>query len=318
MLKQMVRTCIGTFLPAIAFAGPISFVFDYSTNTPGLGFLDPVEGAARQAALNQAGAMYSDLFGSYFKNSGVITLSVQYLNDASAPQAASASSAFENRPGTFGDGEVIRTKLLTNTDLNGAADDGGLIVNWAVDWQLNANGPYAANEYDFYAVLFHEFTHALGVGSEVWGDAAASDRFGQGVDGSSTPGSWSEFDKYLTDCQGSRVVDPNTFEVNQTVATTAKHTHGCFDGPNAVAVNGGDVPLNVNVDLSHLNDNEYPTAMMKPGVLPGPEVRKWLPVEVAILQDLGYNVVPEPGTSALVLAALALVSTARRRAGTGR
>lgn len=318
----------GAFVATPASAA-LAFTFDYSGNTPGVGFLDPTEGGARQAALANAGNLFSNLFGSYFGNSGALIFAVTSTNDASSPTLASAGTNQVAAPGTFGGGEVVRRKLVDGVDLNGATADGNVDVNWGYNWQLDPNtpatGPGPGQSYDFYAALFHEFTHALGFGSNISGTPGA-DSFGNGAEGSGTQGSWSKWDQFLTDCAANPVVNPTTYQINQTTFAAAQADGGCFTGPNAVAAFGAEAKLYANPDQSHLDETLFSTPnvaanyMMKPNRDYGPqEARDWKPLEVGILTDLGYsriaaNAVPEPASALLVLVALAGVGVARRRA----
>ncbi len=68
----------------------------------GVGFLDPTEGAARQAALDTAGNLYSNLFGNYFSNSGTIDMSVTSTDNPASGILASAGSNFESVCGPIG------------------------------------------------------------------------------------------------------------------------------------------------------------------------------------------------------------------------
>jgi len=309
------------FIGGTASRADLMFTFDYSGNTAGVGFLDPLDGAARQTALTTAGNLFSNLYGSHFSNMGTITLAVTSTNDNTLDTLASAGSNFENSPGTFGGGEVIRNKLVNGIDLNGASHDGYVDVNWGYEWELDPNIPAvvpgAGQTFDFYAAVFHEFTHALGFGSEI-SSTPGSDRFGQGEDGSGNPGSWSKWDEFLQDGNGNTLVHSGNFEVNQPAFADAQANGGVFAGPNAVAAYGGVVPLFPNSDQSHLDEvtfsmpNMSNNFMMKPERDYGPqEARTWSSLEVAILRDLGYTAVPEP--SSIVLLAVGMLGVCLRR-----
>ncbi len=297
------------------------FTFDYSGNTPGVGFLDPVTGAARQNALSTAGTLFSNLFSSHFSNSAALTFSVTSTYDNTASTLASAGSNSVSAPGTYGGAEVVRNKVIFGNDLNGSTADGIVDVNWGYNWELDPNtlavAPGIGESYDFYAAAFHEFTHALGFGSLISG-TPGHDGNGSGAQGSSTPGSWAKWDQFLADASNSSLVNGATFEVNQTAFANAQTNGGFFTGANAVAAYGGRVPLFVDPDVSHLDESTFATPtsatnfMMKPQRDYGPqEARVWSGLEVGILRDLGYTAVPEPSSAMFVLLVLAGMSFSR-------
>ena len=154
-------------LGTAAYAG-ITFQFQYG-DPAGTGFLDPIYGASRQAALNTAANNFSAMFGSHFSNSATIVLTANAQNDPYSGTLASASSYFTN-PGSagFNLGEVVRTKLQNGIDLNGNVADGVVNVNFGANWELDFNTPPAwgwgwyPGTHDFYGTLYHEFTHTLG------------------------------------------------------------------------------------------------------------------------------------------------------------
>ncbi|MGJ8655786.1 MAG: PEP-CTERM sorting domain-containing protein [Akkermansiaceae bacterium] len=279
----------------------LSFTFDYSGNDAGIGFLDASEGMARQAALVEAGNRFSTLFGSHFSDSAVINLSVTSSNDAMGTTLASAGSNFVPAAGTFGGGEVLRTKLQTGIDLNTTGFDGFVDVNWGHVWQLDADTPAGAAEYDLYAALYHEFTHALGIGSEIFG-TPGGDRYDNGDQGSGNQGSWAKWDEFLIEDLGDPLINTTTFEVNTAALESARNIGGYFTGTFARLANGGeDVHLVIDDDQSHLNSIDFAGMMMVPTRDFGDgEARTWSGIEVGMLQDLGYTPVPEPSTTALL------------------
>ena len=303
----------------------ITFEFDYSDNAAGVGFLDPLTGAARRAALDQAGQMYSSLFGSYFTNTATIKLSVTSSDDSSVPTLMSAGSNSlvpgGARPG-FTYLDVVREKLVSGIDHNGAAADGSVDVNWGFTWQLDPSTPANAlnEEFDFYAAAMHELTHALSFASSI--STTGTDALGN-----TTGGYWNSFDRFLTDQSGNSFINGTTFDIDQArynaslVGGTGTGIH--FNGANAMAAYGNQlVPIYSPTTLepgssgSHLDTSFFLMSMMKHDRSYGPnEARTFNAVEVGILTDLGYTAVPvpEPQTYALLLSGLAVVGAMARR-----
>jgi hypothetical protein len=299
----------------------ISFQFDYSGNTPGVGFLDPVLGAARQQALTDAGNLYASMFGSYFSNSGIVTMAVTSTDDANSDTLASAGSELlgNGTPG-FTVVDVVRTKLLTGVDENGATADGSVDVNWGHAWALDPNTPASNAEFDFFAAISHELTHALGFSSLVNQD-------GTDIFGNSNPGEYGAFDAFLVDLFGSSLIDANgNLDSNAWIAASTGGSSLFFNGANAVAANGGNLvglysptTWSEGSSGSHLDtDNPlFSTSMMKHNRDFGPETRVFSAVEVGMLMDLGYlaasQSVPEPQSYALFLAGLGVMGAVMRR-----
>ena len=309
-----------------AQAGPITFVFDYSQNATDVGFLDPTTGAARQAALTTAGMLYSDLFGQHFTESATIVLEATSTDDALSSTLASAGSFYESN-GTGGMvTEVVKTKLQTGVDVNGTDADGTVDVNWGADWQLDPNTPAGPAEFDLFAALFHEFTHALGFSNAMSNDG--SPIFGFQDDGS---GEWSMYDLFVLDDNGNPVVDQGTWILNQGAFDIALIGDTCgsgllFGGANATAANGGSAPCLYSPNppedgssIAHLDETEFSTSMMKPFRDFGAgEARTWNGVEIGVLTDIGYTpvsvtAVPEPSTFLLFGAGLSMVYFRRRK-----
>ena len=309
----------------------LSFVFDYADNGGTTEFLG-AGNQNRRDALETAGTLFSSYFGSLFSNSGTITLAVQGTNSScqfGCTLASAGTGQVYNTEG-FGNTEVVRNKVLNGVDLNGAGVNDGLVsVNWGAPWELDPGVSVAAQnagKFDFYAAVFHEFTHALGFFSNL--TEAGND--GSQSGGITMPGFWSKFDQFLTDCQGTDLIDHGTFLTNSVYADASISANGkslCFSGANALAGNGGNSgllfapnPYNGSTN-SHLDPSGgNTTAMMKPGRSGNvDEARVYNSLEIGIMRDLGFTpnavgAVPEPGTIALVLAALAGLTIRRRKA----
>ena len=88
-----------------------------------------------------------------------------------------------------------------------------------------------------------------------------------------------------------------------------------FTGAEAMAVFGGPVPVyspdtwSGGSSLSHLGESSIdPNPLMSPFVSLGEMNRTLTELELAVLKDMGYDVVPEPITlSMLALGAVALI-----------
>ncbi|SFU57924.1 PEP-CTERM sorting domain-containing protein [Nitrosospira multiformis] len=328
-IAQVTRAVVngGLFAGCLSFSfvayADINFQFVYK-DAPGTGFLDPVNGSGRQVALNTAATEFSRMFGSHFTNSGTIVLEATATHSPQGDTLASAGSEYVDRGvAGFNLDEVVREKLQTGIDPNGSKPDGSLDINFGNNWELGFNAPVSSERYDFYSTMFHEFTHTLGFSSSIG-------QFGDPLLGTRDAGSWSAFDSHIVDKNGTPVIDPTTFAINETVwdagSVGGPSPAGglFFDGPNARAANGGNPvglytpsPWEEGSSVSHLDDNNsaYAGMMMLAASDTGPYARDYSAVEIGILHDIGYTVtaVPEPEAYAMMLAGLGLLGWVTRR-----
>ncbi|MFK8112871.1 MAG: dockerin type I domain-containing protein [Rubripirellula sp.] len=282
------------------YAGPIG---------SGIGFEDATNGQARRDALESA----ADQFGQWFDHTATIQLSVESEENINSDTIASAFSEGAEvglDEAGFGIAEVVRRKVIDGVDLNGNATDGGVSVNWAIDWYLGADPAGAsADQEDFFGTIFHEIAHTFGFASDV--DVSGEDAFGTPV---GEPGVWARFDRFLTNSQGQLIIDGTSFALNGPRWDAAKvggasPSNGLFfSGPNAIAANAGQ-PIGLfsptvfseGSSGSHLDDEnpQFDLALMRSAGLGGvPAPRTLATIEKAIFVDLGYTLT----TPAIVVA----------------
>ncbi|GAB5444961.1 MAG: hypothetical protein Fues2KO_53100 [Fuerstiella sp.] len=138
----------------------LAFDFNYAGAVgTRVGFEDAVNGQARRDALEAA----AEQFGQQFADDATITVDVSSIEDSGSWLKLSVDSGLLDTGATFGGIEVVRNKILNDTDLNGAGADATLNANFGIDWELSADpSDVSGSEYDFYSAVLHELTHVVG------------------------------------------------------------------------------------------------------------------------------------------------------------
>jgi hypothetical protein len=273
--------------------------FDVESST-GVGFDDPVLGAARRAAVETTAAQMGSLIGQ----NATVEVGVAPSQTDGTGFIGLASAEFLDTTAGIRDGEIYRRIVLGEPDTEPAILDAGMVFDFG--YSVALSGTPGVGEAYFPDVVRHELTHALGYGSFL---SATGTGFG-----GTAPDAYTRFDSFLTtdggpnpglpvvDAAGNLLLDAGTY--------AAAYGSGLvFDGPATRAANGG-TPLKLYLsDPTHSN---LASDVMFPSPAVGFARDQWSDLDVAVLTDLGYTIVPEPSTMSLLLASLAAVSTHRR------
>ncbi len=301
---------ISRFLLLAALSGvfsaqaAISFQFTYTDIATG--FNDATQGQSRRTELESAASH----LGSYFITNQPITLTytVNSIDEQGSYLAAAGSDLISTAPGFHS--TVVQNKILTGVDTNSTTADGEIFFNFAYDWGYGSM--ITSAEYDFYSTALHEVLHSFGFASMLSGNGTSTDERPSG-----TPDSWSIYDSFMTTSDGTFLVDHTAFGYNTAVGLSPLTSGMFFSGSNAVAAYEGNlVPLYTPAvfaegsSATHLDDATFtstnPAALnamqlMNAATDTGLGVRILSDLEMGILKDLNYNIVPEPGTWALLL-----------------
>ena len=280
----------------------IDFSFDY--NDPDGYFTDQ----ARQALYKSAKRL-----SAYFlvDHPTVLTYKVNSVNTDDATLASAVSKLInKDDPGFWP--TIVQEKLLTGVDANGEEADGDINWNWLGDGPKPNNwGFYPTVEYDQFdatATLMHELVHSFG-----WAPVISGATVPRCELACTTNRNWSLYDKFVTTFDGDSPIDPDTYLWNSAYDPYLVGYGGgmFFTGANAMAAYAGrPVPLWTpnnwmqGSSTAHLDDGIFSGsnhAMMDAvattisssiGFGPGKIVLS--PVELGVLMDLGYTVVPSP------------------------
>lgn len=277
-------------------------------NNTGVGFDDAVLGAQRRQTLEAALAYINTVIC----DNGPADLVINASQTDGTGFLASAGPLFFVAPNGFENGHLF-DHATTGIDPNGGAfPDASATFDFGYNWN-SGQGNAAANEFDLFSVALHEVTHAMGFLSLV--DAAGL----SGINGTN-PGVFSVFDSFLERGNGVALFGPGgTYNGNAGDLTSGDVF---FAGPNAFAANGG-APVQVYApnpfapgsSISHIDHTAHPNSLMNFAIGPGDMRRAYSAIEVAILQDIGWDVcvIPEPGSFLLLATGSAMLCAYTRR-----
>jgi hypothetical protein len=291
----------GTAAGALVNEGAIKFAFNYTTGA------DYWSTDARNALQSAASSV-----ASYFLVTSpvVIDYDVTGENDpATSLLAAAGSDLVTNTVGFWQ--TVVQNKLLSGVDSNGAAADGEIDWNWGRSWALGDT--VGSDSFDFTSTAMHELLHSFGFLSYVV------------QPGSNTNTAWPLFASFITAADGTRAIGAgyawnSALDPNLTGANGGMY----FGGANAVAAYGGQLvplytpnPWESGSSMSHLDDTTFTGSnqqLMNAKTDTGLGVRVLSPIELGLLEDIGYTVVvPQAPAAAMAMIGFVFIRRMRKK-----
>jgi len=269
----------------------ITFVFNYTTGSQ---YWTTASKNSLQAAANALAA------------SIVVTKPVTLTFDVTAEKsptsatlASTGSDLTSVSAGFFN--TVVQYKILTGVDANGSVADGYVDVNFGIPWAYGDS--VSSSQYDFTSTAMHEMMHALGFLSYI--DAPGSSWNTRGTN-------WTTFDSLIVTSNKTKVIG-STKRWNTAYNKNLTGGNGglYFGGTNAVAANGGLLvplytpsPWESGSSVTHLNDSTFTgakTQLMNAMADTGRGIRVLSAIELGVLKDIGYTVIPAPATASTLL-----------------
>ncbi len=304
-----VRLMHGSFIRSAVVAGlglalaspvgaAVTFSFNYLDVT-GVGFNAVGQtGIDRRAGLAQAGDYLAGLLTNY---NATINLDVIGSETDDFSLAAAASNFNAPVPGNgFGDRGDVMIKILggDSADPNPGAADGSIFWNFQ-DFNWEPLSDFQPGELDLISTAIHELTHTLGFVSDIFEDGSSF------FDPPGVATIWSPFDEFVADSTGP-IISDTTFILDSTrwdaASVGGTGANGLlFDGPNAMAANGGNpVPLysptlwEDGSSGSHTDTDFFTGANLQlmnseASVFEGLDLRVLSSIELGTLQDIGYT-----------------------------
>ena len=287
---------IGTRATSLINQGAITFAFNYTDG--GTSWTED----RRQALEDVATQLLL-----YFRVNAPVTLTYDVGLQDNDALASAGSNVILDRSGFWR--TVVQNKLLTGYDSNGSEADGQIDWNFR-DYEWALGDSVESSEYDFVSTAIHELMHSFGFLSYVDEAGKSDERI------------WTTFDSFVVTSAGARPISPFYRWRNRFDPLLTDEEDGLyFGGAHAIAAFGGLVPLYTpnpwepGSSMSHLDDLTFTgldQKIMNAATDTGLGVRVFSAVELAILTDLGYQVVM-PDSPPYAAAALWFVLLGGRR-----
>jgi hypothetical protein len=224
------------------------------------------------------------------------------LTNRSGPLGA-MGTFFPTSPNQFTNGALFE-HIMTGVDPAPNLPDAEGQFDFGYNWNSGTGLP-ASDQQDLFTVALHELTHALGFGTLL--NANGTSFISQG-----NPGVYTRFDSFLARGDGRRLFASGNG--GQFIGTSADLTSNdvFFEGSRRVKL---FAPSNFlpGSSIGHLDSSLI--GVMNASGPPGITRRTYADFELSILQDIGWTIIPEPGSLLLTCTgSLGLAVILRRRA----
>lgn len=303
------RTTLATCLLSFA-ALPVHAAISWNLNftdvslARGVGFDDPIFGSERRNTVTSV----TNYISSQFQGSGKIDFTFNSSEtDGSGPLASAGTFLFD-QPDRFANGLVF-DHATSGIDPAPSSHDGSATFDFGYNWNNSLNLT-SNTQYDLFTIALHELTHAMGFISLIGSDGTSDIN-------SSNPGVYGIFDSFIQ--RGNSTPIMSNLNGASFIGTPAdlRSNNLFFSGPNATAANNGQ-PVKIYApsgflqgdSLSHLDPSV--DSIMTTGIFRGESKRTYTEIDLGILQDIGWQLIPEHSVMAFVGAAGMLLLLRKR------
>jgi len=267
-----------------ATATTFNTVYQDVVQNNGIGFDDPVLGAARRNTVQLA----VDYIDSITNEAGICDILFEVSELDGGGFLSAAGTFFDSLPSPrFSNGHAFR-HITTGVDSAPGWPDIFVVVDFGWNWNTGSGTP-SPLQVDLLSVMIHELTHGLGI-------LSLSNEWGQDP---WIPGVFTHWDKFLETGNGNDLWDDVTaLFVGQSSWLTGQDDGVVFVGPNAVAAFGEPAPIYApwpwqeGSSMSHFDLGITGGAVMEPSIASGVMKREYTLVEVGALRDIGYTSAP--------------------------